>query len=123
MEQGKFDPVCLGDFVTLLADQHKGYLFSYQSRFLLSLPKGVARIWFRGGAPISGGGADPYFSPQTPNHKGPPLCRVPPLGLPLPTPLPSSSSSLLCQEILEVDSPNIVETSCLASRPKHHDQL
>ena len=37
--------------------------------------KGVARIWFRGGgAPISGGGPTPYFSPQTPNHKGPPLC-------------------------------------------------
>ena len=37
--------------------------------------KGVARIWFRGGPhPFRGGGPDPYFSPQTPNHKGPPLC-------------------------------------------------
>ena len=38
---------------------------------LLSGGNGVARIWFRGGAPISGG-PTPYFSPQTPNHKGPP---------------------------------------------------
>ena len=35
---------------------------------------------FGGGAPISGGGTHfgggptPYFSPHTPNHKGPPLC-------------------------------------------------
>ena len=27
-----------------------------------------------GAPPISGGGPTPYFSPQTPNHKGPPLC-------------------------------------------------
>ena len=38
--------------------------------------KGVARIWFRGGGTHfgGGGGPTPYFSPQTPNHKGPPLC-------------------------------------------------
>ena len=36
--------------------------------------KGVARIWFRGGPTHFGGGPTPYFSPQTPNHKGPPLC-------------------------------------------------
>ena len=35
----------------------------------------MARIWFRGAPPISeGGGPTPYFSPQTPNHKAPPLC-------------------------------------------------
>ena len=33
--------------------------------------KGVARIWFRGGTHF--GGPTPYFSPQTPNHNGPPL--------------------------------------------------
>ena len=27
-----------------------------------------------GGHPFRGGGPTPYFSPQTPNHKGPPLC-------------------------------------------------
>ena len=27
-----------------------------------------------GGTHFGGGGATPYFSPQTPNHKGPPLC-------------------------------------------------
>ena len=36
--------------------------------------KGVARIWFRGGGHPFRGGPTPYFSPQTPNHKGPPLC-------------------------------------------------
>ena len=60
--------------------------------------KGVARIWFRGGHPFRGG-PTPYFSPQTPNHKGPPLCTfgyprisggpAPPPRPPLATPLPS----------------------------------
>ena len=41
---------------------------------MVLLIKGVARIRFRGLHPFRGGGATPYFSPQTPNHKGPPLC-------------------------------------------------
>ena len=35
--------------------------------------QGRSQDWVSGGAPISGG-PTPYFSPQTPNHKGPPLC-------------------------------------------------
>ena len=45
--------------------------------------KGVATIWFRGGGTHLGEGATPNFSPQSSNHKGPPLCtfgypRIPP---------------------------------------------
>ena len=51
-----------------------------------------------GGHPFRGGGPTPYFSPQTPNHKGPPLCTFgyprisggggrPPPPAPLATPL------------------------------------
>ena len=42
--------------------------------YILTLQQGRSQDLVSGGAPISGGGPTPYFSPQTPNHKGPPLC-------------------------------------------------
>ena len=75
------------------------YLFiSFSVLFVCG--KGVARIWFRGGTHF-GGGATPYFSPQTPNHKGPPLCtfgypRISGGGGRPPPPLPHLATPLVC---------------------------
>ena len=64
-----------------------------------SLSQGRSQDLVSGGGPTHfGGGPTPYFSPQTLNHKGPPLCtfgylrisgggRAPPPPPPLATPL------------------------------------
>ena len=46
---------------------------TYSTKILEVVDKGVARIWFRGGPPISGGGPDPLFFASDPKSQGSPL--------------------------------------------------